>query len=86
MEIYTDKKVSPVGSVNKADLQKWLSNALIFLAPLSLVYLGQLNAGLQDGIFELSDFIPTSVTIGAIQLYIVNALTDLVRKFTDSKK
>ena len=86
MEIYTDKKVSPVGSVNKADLAKWFKNMLMFLAPLALVYILQLNAAVQNGVLGFDDLIPTQTTIGAVQLYIINALLDLIRKFTDPKK
>ena len=86
MDIYTDNKISKAGQVNKADLKQVLHNMVVFLAPLGIVYLLQVNATLQNGALGLNDFIPTQATIGAIQLYIVNAVMDLVRKFTDAKK
>lgn len=84
--LYTKAKVSPAGKLNSADLKKWRLNLFRFLAPLSLVYLGQISMTLQHGALGWVDFIPTPVTLGAIELYVVNALTDLVLKFTDSNK
>lgn len=86
MDLYTNAKVSPSGQVNKKDLQSWLTNMVVFLAPLGIVYLLQVNATLQNGPIGWQDFVPTSATVGAIQLYLVNAGLDLLRKFTDSKK
>ena len=85
-DLYTEKKVSPKGQVNKDDLKKWGRNLLVFLAPLAVIYLLQLYAVLQNGFLSLTDFIPSQITLGAIELYVVNALLDLFRKFTDSKK
>lgn len=86
MDIYTNAKISPAGQVNKKDLKSWLTNMVVFLAPLGIIYLLQVNVTLQNGPVRWSDFVPTPTTIGAIQLYFVNAALDLLRKFTDSKK
>ncbi len=86
MEIFTNAKVSPAGQVNKRDLKSWVTNLVVFLAPLGIVYLLQINATLQNGALGWNDFIPTTATLGAIQLYCVNAALDLLRKFTDAKK
>ena len=60
---------------------------VVFLAPLFLVYLLQINTVIQtDGVFGLKDLIPTAGTYGAIQLYLVNSLMDLLRKFQNSKE
>ncbi len=84
--IYTTAKVSPAGTVNKEDLKKWVRNLLIFLIPLGILYLGQLNNGLQDGILLPNEFLPTPTTIGGMELYIINGLTDLLNKFRDGSK
>ena len=86
MNLFTNAKVSPAGKINKEDLNKVVGNAVVFLAPLVLLYISQLNAGIQDGILSLGDFKPTLITIGGMQLYLLNALTDLLRKFTDGSK
>jgi hypothetical protein len=86
VDIYTEKKVSPVGQVNKADLNKWVRNMAIFLAPLGIVYLGQISMTLQTGALGLRDFIPTPVTLGAIELYVINSILDFLKKLTDGSK
>lgn len=59
--------------------QRWIDNAILFLTPLGIIYLSQVSANLQDG-FEWSDFAITPVMMGAISLYVVNTLLDLLRK------
>lgn len=65
--------------LNRADVQKWLKNAGIFLAPLALIYLAFVKANLADGM-AVTDFVPNEVVIGAMTLYLVNVLTDLFLK------
>lgn len=86
MGIYTKAKVSPKGKVNREDLLKWGHNLLVFLAPLGIVYLLQLHGVLQNGGLTLDDLKPTQATQGAMMLYIINAVLDFLRKFTDGKK
>ena len=86
MDLYTEQKVSPAGKVNEKDLKRVLRNMVVFLAPLGVVYLMQINATLQNGTLGFNDLIPTPGTWGAIQLYVINALMDLLRKFTNSKE
>ena len=64
-----------------ADVKKWGKNLLIFLAPVALIYVVSVTGSASGGVFTLSDFVPNSVTIGAMILYALNALTDLLRKF-----
>ena len=84
--LYTDAKVSPAGKVNNADLGRWGKNLLVFLTPLLLVYFLQLQGQLADGSLGWGDLFPTQVTMGALQLYVVNGVLDFLRKLTDSKK
>ena len=85
MDIYSEAKVSPAGTVNKKDLKQVFHNMVVFLIPLVLVYLLQINGVLQDRALALEDLMPTAATYGAIQLYVVNALMDLLRKFQNNK-
>ena len=66
---------------NKEDFKKWLTNALLFLAPLILIYLSFVLDNLKASGFSLSIFIPNTLVYGAVSLYVLNAATDLVRKF-----
>lgn len=43
--MFTDKKVSPKGQLNKEDLQKWGMNFLLFVAPTLVVFFSQLAMG-----------------------------------------
>jgi hypothetical protein len=65
-------------------MKKWGKNLLIFLAPVALIYILATTALITgaNGVVTLSDFVPNSVTIGAMTLYVLNAVTDLLRKFT----
>lgn len=85
MDLYTDAKVSPTGQVNKADLKQVVHNMVVFLAPLGVVYLLQISGVLQHGLLTLKDLIPTQATQGAIELYVVNSVMDLLRKFQNNK-
>lgn len=86
MNIFTDAKISPAGKVNAEDLKRWGHNLLVFLAPLGVIYLLQLSGALQNGALTLKSLIPTPVTQGALELYVVNAVLDFLRKLMDGKK
>ena len=85
MILFSEAKVSPVGKVNKEDLSKWGHNLLLFLAPLGVIYLLQLNTAVQTGALSFVSLIPTQATQGALELYVVNGLLDLLRKFLNNK-
>lgn len=88
LDLYTRAKISPVGKVNKQDLERWGVNMLKFLIPMSIIYTGSVIGIVQQDnhIFSLVDFIPTKFTQGAIALYFLNAIQDLARKFLDAHK
>lgn len=86
MDLYTEAKISPKGKINKEDLKRWGHNLVVFLAPLGVIYLLQLSSVLQNGALTLQSLVPTAVTQGALELYVVNGLLDLLRKFNDAKK
>ena len=86
--IYSKAKISPKGTVNKKDIKRWLNNLLVFVAPVALIYLMQVQGALsQEGhFFTGKDFIPSSFTQGAMVLYTINSLIDIIRKFRDGSK
>lgn len=72
--------------LNKRDYKAQLQSAIVWLAPIALVYLGQLLASLKaDGFLAWVDFIPDTMTIGAIQLYVVNQVFGLFLKLKAGK-
>jgi len=70
-------------SLNRADVDKWTKNMIVFIAPVALVYLAQITGTISqaDNIIELSDFVPSQVTLGAMILYVINSVTDIIKKF-----
>lgn len=78
-------KKSKKWDLNKWDVAKWLRNLLLFFIPLFLVYLGQLSADL-DQHKHITTLLPDEQTIGALELYAINALTDLFLKYKNEGK
>ena len=77
------KLMSEAYSLAAADFQKWGRNLLLFLIPVILIYITFVIAAINDagGTFSFSDLIPNAITVGAMVLYVLNGLTDLLRKF-----
>ena len=67
-------------SLNSADFGHWIKNALLFLAPVGVIYLAFVQGNLGDGI-SISDFVPDAIVMGAVILYAINTVLDLLRKF-----
>lgn len=87
LPLYTQAKVSPQGTVNKADLQKIARDAAIFLAAPILVYFGQLSGTLgQKGVVLIPDLAPTLGTIGAMEGWFIGVVINFFLKLNDSKK
>lgn len=70
--------------LNKSDLEKWTKSALEWLAPLGLIYFGQVAVYIADG-FSFQDFIPNNALQGALALYVVNQLYGLSKRFSSGK-
>ena len=70
---------SPKWSLNSIDWKKIGRNAFVFLAPVAIIYLLFVIAGLQQG-FVWSAFVPNNATVGAMVLYVLNVLLDFFRK------
>lgn len=62
---------SPKNSLNTQDLKQWAHNALVFLAPALLVLIA-----------STVQIIPADWKYGTITLYLLNILTDLLRKYS----
>lgn len=87
MDIYTEKKVSPVGQVNKSDLKKIARDTAIFFAAPILTYLAQLTGSLnQNGVVGISDLTPSLVTIGSVQGWFFGIVVNFFLKLSDGKK
>lgn len=68
------------------DKKKWAQNALLFTAPLFVLYLVFVQTNITSDGFDSTDFIPTREVIGGLFLYVINSLLDLLRKFLGSGK
>jgi hypothetical protein len=75
--------MSPAYTLVLTDVKKWGKNLLIFLAPVALIYLVSVTNAASGSAFTLADFVPNTVTVGAMILYVLNAITDIVRKFVN---
>lgn len=85
--IFTKAKVSPKWTVNKEDIKKIaVDTARFFSVPL-LMYLAQLTGTLNNNnVLVAADFIPSLVTIGAIQGWGLGILVNFFLKFSNEKK
>ena len=66
--------------LNEADWSAAVRSAIIWLAPLGVLYFGAVIVNLQDLGFQWSDFALNDVTLGALVLYVVNQLFGLSRR------
>lgn len=71
---------SPSFSITHPELYTVAKNALVFFAPLGILYLGAVAIGVKDGV-SLHDFVPSTEVIGAMVLYVLNVSLDFLRKF-----
>lgn len=73
-------------TLNKNDLKNQLKSALIWLTPMALVYLGQLLTTIAEKkVLGIADLNPDLLTIGAIQLYLINQFYGLFNKLKAEK-
>ena len=75
--------MSQAYTLSGVDFQKWTRNLLVFLAPVVLIYLAFVAAAIAaaNGAFSFSELVPNQIVIGAMVLYVINGITDIVRKF-----
>jgi len=69
-------------TLNKTAQKKWYDNVLLFLAPVGIVYISAVVGVIQanNGAIKPEDLLPTSFTLGAITLYVLNSVLDYLRK------
>lgn len=75
-------KKSSAWKLNQQDLSKWGKNMLVFLAPLALIYFASIQARINAGEVNIEIFKLTPELTGALILYVLNALTDLLKKLS----
>lgn len=57
-------------TLNRADVEKWGMNMFIFLGPTLVILIG-----------SIVKIVPQDAKYGAVTLYILNVLVDLLKKF-----
>ena len=72
------KDIKP--TLKALDWGKWRMNALIFSAPMALIYLFATQNNIADG-FEWADFVPNMFTLGSIASYLISTAIDFFKKF-----
>lgn len=75
---------SKPGEMNKEDWKKAGKAAVIWFAPVVLIYLGAVLGNLQQEghVFMLKDFIPSTFTQGAIATWFVSQLQGLFLRWS----
>ncbi len=81
------KDTSKQYTLNSRDWKAALKRGLLFLAPLALIYINQVTGAIQQSghSITLFDFIPSAFTWGAVSLYVLNRITDLINRFISGK-
>jgi len=69
------------GQLTRERIDKWVFNQRRFLAPLVMLYVAFVIANVGNSI-SLLDFYPTNEVVTAIVLYLLNALYDLLMKWS----
>jgi hypothetical protein len=72
-------------TLNSNDIESWGTTALIFLAPLLLIYFSFVEQGLDNG-FQVKDLVPNEFVWGSIVSYALAELTALLKKFVSGTK
>ena len=74
-------------SLNRADLAAAFKSALIFFAPVILIYLGSILLLLEQPshMAKLADFLPNNATVIAIEVWILNQILGIFRRYISGK-
>ncbi len=74
--------------LQNVDWSKWSWNMEVFLAPLGIIYVGSVIAMLHanQDIFTLSILVPDPLVQGAMVLYVLNSVLDLLKKINTARK
>lgn len=77
---------SKKNTLNREDVIKQLRACIVWLAPLMILYFAQLSGAIADKkVLAWTDFVPNSMTVGAVQLYVINQVYGLFQKFVAGK-
>lgn len=60
---------------------KWLDNSLIFIAPLAIMYLLNVQGLVSRDGFQVADFALDDKMVGAMTLYLINIALDFFKKY-----
>jgi hypothetical protein len=71
-------------TLNRADVESWFKTALVFLAPVALIYTSFVQQNMVDG-FEWEDFVPNLFVQGSMVGYVLAEITALIKKFVEGK-
>lgn len=72
-------------TLNKEELAKITKNALIFISPVILIYLGFALVAVNTDGFQVQDLIPNAESVTAMALWTINTLIDIFRKLNAGK-
>lgn len=79
-------KQSKKFDLNWGDIRNQIKASIVWLAPLVVLYIAQLQGALMDHkTLTLADLTPNSMTVGAVQLYVINQAFGLFNKFVSGK-
>jgi len=73
--------MSTQNTLNTQDILNWIKNMSIFFGPVALIYLVYVIGNITTAGFSWNVFAINQVTQGAMALYILNAVVDLIKKF-----
>ncbi len=77
---------SKSNNLNTQDFRNQLKSAVVWLAPLVLVYITQLQGTIQaNNGLGWKDFQPTWMSLGAMELYIVNQVYGLFNRYKEGR-
>ena len=61
--------------------EKWVNNSLVFLAPLMIMYLLNVQALVTKDGFQTTDLALDDKMVGAMMLYLINIALDFFKKY-----
>jgi uncharacterized membrane protein len=70
--------------LNKTELSEWYRVAILFLAPVLIIYIGFVLGNMSDG-FQWNDFVPNLFVQGAIVAYFLNEALAYFKRLLEKK-
>lgn len=79
---------SPQFTLNERDWKAWFKSAVVWFAPVALIYITAILGVLQlpNHEFSLKDFIPSTFTQGGIATWFLMRIQDIILKFVDDNQ